>query len=694
MDRTEGRQHVKSPVELLPPKRAARRPQVLRLLWAVVLFTILAGFTALFAVMLMDQRNQDWKQAGIAAQNLDTSVRRDILQSFNSADQALLSVREMLRTNPDFRFDQQKRRALLGGSASRTGIGEIYILDKRGNLALSSETSPQTRTNFANEPFFYTHERAKDDALFTARTVNISALKEVVVVLSRRLVDRYGRFSGVAAFSLRLSSFSPLFQSLELGEKGAISLFATDGTLLLRAPSIGGTVGRNYVTSSMFWQLAAAEEPFATASSIDGVERLFSASHVDSLPLIVAVGLSVEEIYAGWSRLALTNGIAFALLAVCVVGLSIMLGLELRQRRNNEQRYRTLAHVDGLTGLYNRRRFDHVLQHEFANAEKLNTPLSVIMIDVDRFKFFNDLYGHQAGDDCLTLIARTIQALLKRPTDIAARYGGEEISIILPNTDASGAEMMAEYIRAAIADLAIAHSRSHTGHVTASLGTATSHDLANHMPATPAALVAAADEALYGAKRSGRNRVVTHARVKRGISAPMPTNEPVRLIRVENILASLTAETGLGLDRVSRMAAQSFGTGLAFVTLIDAAQQRFIGRTGLAIDGTTRDLSFCAHALGGADVLVVLDATRDIRFRENPLVTGDPGIRFYAGAPLVDTETGTVIGTLCIADHKPRLAFSDEQRDLLSGFASLAMEQLLAALTGPEIPAETRRANA
>ncbi|WP_438751229.1 diguanylate cyclase [Pararhizobium sp. O133] len=685
---------MKSLMEWMAKGKATGRRRPLGFLWAVVLFSILIGFTALFAALLIDQRQQAWKQAGIGARNLDASIRRDILQSFRNADQALLSVRQMLRHNPDFRFDQQARKALLGGSATQAALGEIYILDVRGNLVLSSETSPRTRTNFANESYFFTHERTTGDTLFTPKTVTISPLGEVVVTLSRRLTDRTNQFSGVAVFSLRLDGFEPLFRSLELGDKGAVSLYATDGTLLLRTPDIHSAVGRNYVTSPMFWQLASADEPFAAASPIDKVERLFSASHVDDLPLIVAVGQSVEEIYAGWNRLAVTTGIAFAVLAICVAGLSVMLGAELRQRRSNEQRYRTLAHVDGLTGLYNRRRFDNALETEFANALKADEPLSVIMIDVDRFKLFNDLYGHQAGDDCLKAIAQTIQLHLKRPTDMVARYGGEEIAIILPNTDANGVEAVAEDVRAAIEKLMISHARSHTGYVTASLGAATYVSQTGIPPETAAELVAAADQALYGAKRSGRNRVVTHAQVEHGIPAPIPKNEAIRVARVKAALTHMTQEVSVGLDRVSHMAAQSFGTSMAFVTLIETTHQSFVGRSGLASDGTTRDLSFCAHALADLDALVVLDATRDVRFAGNAVVKGNPHIRFYAGAPLIDAETGTTLGNLCIADQAPRAAFSDDQLELLRGFASLALEQIRAVLARSEMPADRQRASA
>src|SRR5215217_5160464 len=230
----------------------SRRRRVTVAVWTVVLVVTLSGFVALFGLLLSDQRHQDWAQAEVAANNLGVSVQREIMQTFHGADQALMSVREMLRVDPDLRFDPQKRRAFLGGSGRNMGIGEIYVLDAKGNLTLSSETGSRLRTNFGNEAFFFTHERSKQDLLFTAKTVSVSPMKEAAVILSRRLTNDEGRFSGVAVFSLRLSAFLPLFRSLELGGKGAISLYGTDGTLLLRAPEIRDAVGSNFVTTQMF----------------------------------------------------------------------------------------------------------------------------------------------------------------------------------------------------------------------------------------------------------------------------------------------------------------------------------------------------------------------------------------------------------------------------------------------------------
>ncbi|MER3446092.1 MAG: diguanylate cyclase response regulator [Candidatus Dadabacteria bacterium] len=164
-----------------------------------------------------------------------------------------------------------------------------------------------------------------------------------------------------------------------------------------------------------------------------------------------------------------------------------------------------LSSSDGLTGVANRRHFDLVLKQEWRRAIRDATPLSLILIDVDFFKAYNDTYGHQMGDDCLKRVANSLKGVLKRPTDLIARYGGEEFVALLPKTDTDGAAALAEGMRAGIEALGIAHARSQvTDRVTISLGVAT---VVPNRDSSFADLVAEADHALYQAKQEGRNRV-------------------------------------------------------------------------------------------------------------------------------------------------------------------------------------------
>ncbi len=163
-----------------------------------------------------------------------------------------------------------------------------------------------------------------------------------------------------------------------------------------------------------------------------------------------------------------------------------------------------LARLDGLTGLANRRCFDETLALEWRRATRDGTPLSLLMIDVDHFKAFNDGLGHQCGDDCLKRIGAALQSRARRAADLVARYGGEEFVILLPGTPALHAVAIAERVRSAIEAAAIAHPTSRHGCVTVSVGVATRYPELNSEPAD---LLSTADRLLYEAKDAGRNQV-------------------------------------------------------------------------------------------------------------------------------------------------------------------------------------------
>lgn len=170
------------------------------------------------------------------------------------------------------------------------------------------------------------------------------------------------------------------------------------------------------------------------------------------------------------------------------------------------QKLKRLSEIDGLTGIANRRRFDDYFAREYRRAIRDKSELSLLLIDVDHFKLYNDYYGHQVGDDCLQQIADVLDNLLKRPADLAARYGGEEFVVILPNTPQIGAAHIAEQIRSAIEKLDIRHSKSLTGSVvTVSIGyTTSSSEWLDEC--APEEFIGYADRALYKAKDNGRNR--------------------------------------------------------------------------------------------------------------------------------------------------------------------------------------------
>lgn len=164
-----------------------------------------------------------------------------------------------------------------------------------------------------------------------------------------------------------------------------------------------------------------------------------------------------------------------------------------------------LSATDGLTGIANRRHFDDMLTQEWNRQARQGRPLALAMIDVDWFKFYNDFYGHQAGDDCLRIVAAAVASHVRRAGDMAARYGGEEFVFVAPGLDASEMQHLAETIRAVVEHKRMPHGKSPLGSVTLSIGVAVMVPTAG---GSPEMLIGQADSALYKAKQRGRNQVV------------------------------------------------------------------------------------------------------------------------------------------------------------------------------------------
>lgn len=175
---------------------------------------------------------------------------------------------------------------------------------------------------------------------------------------------------------------------------------------------------------------------------------------------------------------------------------------ELKRRTDKLEQ---LSIEDGLTGIANRRHFEQTLAREWKRALRTGNHLSLLLVDIDYFKAYNDFLGHQAGDECLKKVARSLQIAVSRPGDLVARYGGEEFGIILPDTEMVGAERIAQSLREALSSSGIAHERSKVADViTVSIGIASTVPSGNHEPES---LIEAADQALYRAKDAGRDRI-------------------------------------------------------------------------------------------------------------------------------------------------------------------------------------------
>ncbi|WP_052049792.1 diguanylate cyclase [Leptolyngbya sp. KIOST-1] len=172
----------------------------------------------------------------------------------------------------------------------------------------------------------------------------------------------------------------------------------------------------------------------------------------------------------------------------------------------DNQMLKALATQDGLTGIANRRAFDEKLAYEWKLGRRGQTPLTVVLCDVDHFKAYNDTYGHLAGDQCLRAVAGVLDTVVRRPADMAARYGGEEFALVLPNTDHEGVASILDRLRRTLQARAIPHRQSPTSAcVSLSFGVSA---IVPAEPLQPEDLLRAADAALYQAKAAGRDRAV------------------------------------------------------------------------------------------------------------------------------------------------------------------------------------------
>ncbi|MCB1954426.1 MAG: diguanylate cyclase [Rhodocyclaceae bacterium] len=238
---------------------------------------------------------------------------------------------------------------------------------------------------------------------------------------------------------------------------------------------------------------------------MDGFEvcrRLKANPELADIPVLFLTAVNEEiEIERGFAL----GAVDFVHKPFSIPILKARMNNHLALKRKSDQLAR-LARTDGLTGVANRRHFDEALDSEWLRARRHARPLSLILVDVDHFKRYNDHYGHAEGDVCLKRVAGALDTCIRRPGDVLARFGGEEFVALLPDTPEEAAVAIAEHMRDAVCQLQIDHADSSAcRHVTISIGIAT------HVPLTDARaidLVAAADQCLYGAKRGGRNRVV------------------------------------------------------------------------------------------------------------------------------------------------------------------------------------------
>jgi diguanylate cyclase (GGDEF)-like protein len=462
-----------------------------------------AALVGIEAWQMWHVREASLRNAKIVTASLAESLSQQIETTLKTADTVaatLVQRVEIEGLNPE---TQQRLYELMTSLASALpAIHEMGLTDKDGNAIVKSLVPHPVGMNYRERDYFQFLSNHGTRDVFIGQPVKSKVDGSVNITVSRRVNAKDGSFAGIVVTSVSMDFFRKLFETVQFKSGGFISLVADNGMLLASSPDSLG-----------YGELAALAAAPAGAleylSPKDSLNRVGASNHLSHYPMTAMVAQNSSAVLSDWyGQLRVHGSIVLSILVVIS-----LLGYRVDQA-NRATRLQALC--DGLTELANRRCFNETIEREFQRAARNGRPLSLIMVDIDLFKTFNDQYGHPAGDACLRAISATVQGVLRRPGDMAARYGGEEFAILLPETDIAGAVQIVGDMQAAIRTLAIRHEAGPLGVVTLSAGVASWSP--GRLTATPAWLVEAADAALYEAKALGRNTFTVHPNVD--IAAP------------------------------------------------------------------------------------------------------------------------------------------------------------------------------
>lgn len=492
-------------------------------LTSALLLLICLALTSLAAWQIWFSRERALRELNQSNLNLTQALDNYTEGVIRQSELVLLNLIEHMQHDGFTPASRRHLETLMRQQSEILGIASaITVYDAHGKRLLSSVGVSHDVPDATDRVYFTHHRDDPSPALFIGPTVKSRVSGDWVFTISRRLDAADGSFAGVVLVSLGIEHFLHLFGSIKLGEQGSASLSSSDGTLLLRHPFREQDVGLNWSSSPILQILKERAEGTAELTSrLDGIERLYAFRRNSRLPLITVVAVGRDEALAAWRHDAQLFATLVLLLLVGIGAAGLRLLVDMRRRTRAERqlliaqeqlldanaKLEVLASRDALTGLANRRSFDQTLEVEIRRALRRKSTLSLVLLDIDMFKRYNDRYGHIAGDTCLRSVAEILKSCIHRPGDLAARYGGEELALILPNTDLDGAEAIARTFMVALQQRDLPHLASPFGKVTVSGGIASLPQAAEDSHAQALALIESADQALYQAKSGGRNRL-------------------------------------------------------------------------------------------------------------------------------------------------------------------------------------------
>jgi len=489
----------------------------------VLMITALACLLVLGSAVwfIVSSRQDQLHDAEIANTNVARMISVQVESTLKTASVALVNVAERVEVDGSEEDAIERLQVhLIEISKTSTELHGLFVYGADGTWLATSLSRPLKGNNSDRDYFTY-HRANPGREIHIGPPVRSRSTGVWIIPISRRINEADGSFGGVALVTVRVNFFERIYNELDVGATGTVLLALNNGTLIYRRPFEDKIIGTDISRGPVLQIISKQGDGSAILTSkIDRIERLYSYLRVPSFPFTVAVGRTKDELLANWQRASIF--IAAIVLLICgafaTLAQKLVRQILIRDKLDRKLRAHSdglklhnaglhvLAHTDKLTNIANRLMFDEVLERELRRAQRGEACLSLILLDVDFFKKYNDRYGHPAGDSVLRAVGKVLSEQVVRAGDLAARYGGEEFVVVLPSTDRDGAVAVAERIRDAILALGIHHIDAENGVLTASFGVVSVDPGANPLM-TSAVVVEEADRQLYEAKRSGRNKV-------------------------------------------------------------------------------------------------------------------------------------------------------------------------------------------
>lgn len=419
------------------------------------------------AVLLLTYLHVEWdrrealRQHVADMENLSTALTRQAESTIRDAHTVLIGIQRKLQVSG---YGAENLREVLevarAQSAILADVEGFTVLDADGRPLLTTVPNATTHYSARDRDYFAVHSSNLVTGLYIGAPIQSRMSGDWVISLTLRLSDADGEFRGVVLATLLVQHFVDFYRSIDVGSQGVIGMVKRDGTLLVRSRESAQNAGLDMSRSPVLHAVnedSVKRGNMVLTAMIDGVKRIYGFDTSDEYPILVAASLGEEQAMAAWQGRALRSWSLSGGVLVILLSMGWLIWRALGRQGRMEARLQSMhrdlalanhalqiiAGEDALTGLANRRRLDEALRAAFQFAAAQRQPLSFVLLDVDHFKRFNDQYGHPAGDEALKQVAEVLKRHARRSADTTARYGGEELAMVLPSAESTAAMTVA-----------------------------------------------------------------------------------------------------------------------------------------------------------------------------------------------------------------------------------------------------------